>query len=229
MCGVHFLRLAPLDASRGADFSPAHGRDLDFLWSGRRDSNPRPSQVSWHNFATSHFIHLAMSYWAFDLPLLPTMYRCWPRLVRLSWCMHHGFSHHMHHTSPRSIAKDVALDIVVRSQLAGRTTPAESIFRQARVREDAGGGAAVKVGVDRSSHRSFWEIESSDANCPKSLLTTREPLDSKEASLGAAPPVSGGCADRTLCRFTEPVLFCAHVIRQPSRAPNLVVDRPPEG
>src|ERR1039458_2932972 len=34
---------APLDAPRGADFSPSHGRDLDFLWSGRRDSNPRPS------------------------------------------------------------------------------------------------------------------------------------------------------------------------------------------
>jgi len=34
---------APLAAPRGADFSPSHGRDLDFLWSGRRDSNPRPS------------------------------------------------------------------------------------------------------------------------------------------------------------------------------------------
>ena len=34
---------APLDAPRGADFGPSHGRDLDFLWSGRRDSNPRPS------------------------------------------------------------------------------------------------------------------------------------------------------------------------------------------
>jgi hypothetical protein len=34
---------APLDAPRGADFSPSHVRDLDFLWSGRRDSNPRPS------------------------------------------------------------------------------------------------------------------------------------------------------------------------------------------
>ena len=26
----------PLDAPRGADFSPSHGHDLDFLWSGRR-------------------------------------------------------------------------------------------------------------------------------------------------------------------------------------------------
>jgi len=34
---------APLDAPREADFSPSYGRDLDFLWSGRRDSNPRPS------------------------------------------------------------------------------------------------------------------------------------------------------------------------------------------
>ena len=34
---------ASLDAPRGTDFSPSRGRDLDFLLSGRRDSNPRPS------------------------------------------------------------------------------------------------------------------------------------------------------------------------------------------
>jgi hypothetical protein len=60
----------PLDAPRGADFSPSHGHDLDFLWSGRRDSNrdPHLGKVIWHNSATSHFIHSSMFYWAFDLP-----------------------------------------------------------------------------------------------------------------------------------------------------------------
>ena len=39
---VRMWYIPPSDASRGADFDPSHRRDLDFLWSGRRDSNPRP-------------------------------------------------------------------------------------------------------------------------------------------------------------------------------------------
>jgi hypothetical protein len=74
-----------------------------------RESRPHLGEVLWHNSVTSHFIHLAMFYWAFDLPLLATMYRYWPRLVRFSWCMHHGFSHHMHHTSPRRGASTLNL------------------------------------------------------------------------------------------------------------------------
>jgi len=71
---------------------------------------PHLGKVIWHNSATSHFTHLAMFCWAFDLPLLTAMYRYWPRLVRFSWCMHHGFSHHMHHTSPRKGASTLTLE-----------------------------------------------------------------------------------------------------------------------
>ena len=45
---------APLDAPRGADLSPSHIPDLDFLWSGRRDSNPRPSPWQGDALPLSH-------------------------------------------------------------------------------------------------------------------------------------------------------------------------------
>ena len=68
---------------------------------GIRTRDPHLGNVIWHNSATSYFIHSSMSCWAFDLPLLVAMNRYWSRVVRFSWSALHGFSHHMHHTSPR--------------------------------------------------------------------------------------------------------------------------------
>jgi hypothetical protein len=46
----------PSETVQWAGFGPSHRRYLDFLWSGRRDSNPRPSPWQYYG---AHFIYLA--------------------------------------------------------------------------------------------------------------------------------------------------------------------------
>ena len=82
----------PISAPRTAVTWTFFGAD-----DGIRTRDPHLGKVIWHNSVTSHFIHSSMFCWALDLPLLATMYRYWPRLVRFSWYVYHEFLYHMHH------------------------------------------------------------------------------------------------------------------------------------